>query len=49
MKAGAIEFLTKPFREQDMLDAVQLALDRDRARREGEKAMRIVRTEVREA
>jgi FixJ family two-component response regulator len=32
MKAGAIEFLTKPFRDQDLLDAVQLALDRDRAR-----------------
>ena len=30
MKAGAVEFLTKPFRDQDMLDAVQLALDRDR-------------------
>ena len=29
MKAGAIEFLTKPFREQDLLDAVQAALDRD--------------------
>ncbi len=36
MKAGAVEFLTKPFREQDMLDAVQLALERDRARRERE-------------
>jgi FixJ family two-component response regulator len=33
MKAGALEFLTKPFRDQDMLDAVQIALDRDRARR----------------
>jgi FixJ family two-component response regulator len=33
MKAGAVEFLTKPFRDQDLLDAVQLALDRDRARR----------------
>ena len=37
MKAGAVEFLTKPFRDQDMLDAVQLALGRDRARRESEK------------
>jgi len=33
MKAGAIEFLTKPVREQDLLDAVRAALDRDRARR----------------
>jgi FixJ family two-component response regulator len=33
MKAGAIEFLPKPFRDQDMLDAVQLALERDRNRR----------------
>jgi FixJ family two-component response regulator len=33
MKAGAVEFLTKPFRDQDLLDAVQLALERDRARR----------------
>jgi FixJ family two-component response regulator len=32
MKGGAIEFLTKPFRDQDLLDAVQLALARDRAR-----------------
>jgi len=39
MKAGAVEFLAKPFRDQDMLDAVQLALDRDRARREGERAV----------
>ena len=34
MKAGAVEFLTKPFRDQDMLDAIQVALDRDRTRRE---------------
>jgi len=37
MKAGAVEFLTKPFRDQDLLDAVRVALDRDRARREQEK------------
>ncbi|WP_027135453.1 response regulator transcription factor [Geminicoccus roseus] len=34
MKAGAVDFLTKPFREQDMLDAVSAALQRDRQRRE---------------
>jgi RNA polymerase sigma factor (sigma-70 family) len=39
MKAGAIEFLTKPFRDQDLLDAVRVALDRDRARREQENEM----------
>jgi FixJ family two-component response regulator len=38
MKAGAVEFLPKPFREQDLLDAVQVGLDRDRARRESNKA-----------
>ncbi|MBV8755096.1 MAG: response regulator transcription factor [Hyphomicrobiales bacterium] len=38
MKAGAVEFLSKPFRDQDMLDAVQLALERDRARRRAEGA-----------
>jgi FixJ family two-component response regulator len=39
MKAGAVEFLTKPFRDQDMLDAVQLALERDRTRLESERAI----------
>jgi FixJ family two-component response regulator len=39
MKAGAIEFLTKPFRDQDLLDAVQLALKRDRDRRIRESAI----------
>src|ERR1700736_6121199 len=36
MKGGAIEFLTKPFRDQELLDAIQLGLSRDRARRENE-------------
>jgi FixJ family two-component response regulator len=39
MKGGAIEFLTKPFRDQDLLDAIQLGLSRDRAWRENEKAL----------
>jgi FixJ family two-component response regulator len=34
LKSGAVEFLTKPFRDQDLLDAIQLALQRDRAARE---------------
>ena len=42
MKAGAIEFLTKPFRDQDLLDAVRIALDRDRARREQDKEVTIL-------
>ena len=37
MKAGAVHFLTKPFREQDLLDAVAAAIARDRMRRESEK------------
>jgi RNA polymerase sigma factor (sigma-70 family) len=37
MKAGAVEFLTKPFRDQDLLDSVRIALERDRCRREEEK------------
>ena len=37
MKGGAIEFLTKPVRDQDLLDAIQLGLSRDRARRKEEK------------
>jgi FixJ family two-component response regulator len=43
MKAGAVEFLTKPFRDQDLLDAVQVGLDRDRARRNSDKAVSTVR------
>jgi FixJ family two-component response regulator len=44
MKAGAVDFLTKPFRDQDMLDAVTRALDLDRKRREGEMATSGLRT-----
>jgi FixJ family two-component response regulator len=39
MKGGAIEFLTKPFRDQDLLEAVQAGLARDRARRESDRAL----------
>ncbi|HYZ33872.1 MAG TPA: response regulator transcription factor [Crenalkalicoccus sp.] len=39
MKGGAVEFLTKPFRDQDLLDAVQLALERDREWLGQERAM----------
>jgi FixJ family two-component response regulator len=39
IKGGAIEFLTKPFRDQDLLDAVQLGLERDRAWLETERAL----------
>jgi FixJ family two-component response regulator len=42
MKAGAVEFLTKPFRDQDLLDAVSIALERDRARREQDKEATIL-------
>ena len=39
MKAGAIEFLTKPFRDQDLLEAIEAGISRDRARRESESAL----------
>jgi FixJ family two-component response regulator len=39
MKAGAVEFLPKPFRDQDLLDAVQQAIDRDRVLREQQAEM----------
>jgi FixJ family two-component response regulator len=39
MKAGAVDFLTKPFRDQDMLDAVTIALERDRTRRKAERRL----------
>jgi FixJ family two-component response regulator len=43
MKGGAIEFLTKPFRDQDLLDAIEAGLARDRARRESDKALGALR------
>ena len=45
MKGGAVEFLPKPFREQDLLDAVRIGLERDRARRESESAVSKLRTD----
>jgi len=43
MKGGAIEFLTKPFRDQDLLEAVGVGLARDRARRESDRALSVLR------
>jgi len=43
MKAGAIEFLTKPFRDQDLLDAIQVALERSRTRRQREAEIAVFR------
>ena len=39
LKSGAVEFLTKPFRDQDLLDAIQQALDRDRVRRQQQSGL----------
>jgi FixJ family two-component response regulator len=39
MKSGAVEFLTKPFRDQDLLEAVRAAIERDRARREQDSSI----------
>ena len=44
MKGGAVEFLTKPFRDQDLLDAIEAALARDRTRRESENALNALKT-----
>ena len=44
MKAGAVEFLTKPFRDQDLLDAIQVAIERDRIRRQSQQAISSVRS-----
>jgi len=44
MKSGAVEFLTKPFRDQDLLDAIHQALDRDRMARQQETELAELRT-----
>ena len=44
MKGGAVDFLTKPFRDQDMLDAVTVAIERDRKRREADEIVASVQT-----
>jgi FixJ family two-component response regulator len=46
MKAGAVDFLSKPFRDQELLDSVQVALDKDRVRREREKAVTQLRANL---
>ena len=43
MKAGAVEFLTKPFRDQDLLDAIQTALEKDQARLQQQSEMAVLR------
>jgi FixJ family two-component response regulator len=43
MKAGAVDFLSKPFREQDILDAVAAAIERDRTRRAADKRASLIR------
>ena len=45
MKAGAVEFLTKPCRDQELLDAVRLAIERDRARRKDEKNITVLKSQ----
>jgi FixJ family two-component response regulator len=45
MKAGAVEFLTKPVRDQDLLDAIQLALAKDRAHRDEERTLARLRAD----
>jgi FixJ family two-component response regulator len=47
MKAGAVEFLTKPFRDQDLLDAIQAAVERDRASQEGRAELAELRSRYR--
>jgi FixJ family two-component response regulator len=44
MKAGAVEFLAKPFRDQDILDAVKFGLEKDEAKRKSHKTMAVVRS-----
>jgi FixJ family two-component response regulator len=43
IKAGAIEFLTKPFRDQDLLDAINIGIERDRTRRQAAGMIAVLR------
>ncbi|MBN8902684.1 MAG: response regulator transcription factor, partial [Rhodospirillales bacterium] len=47
MKAGAVDFLAKPFRDQELLDAVSVAIERDRRMRDGDSALREHRDRLR--
>ena len=46
MKGGAVEFLTKPFRDQDLLDAINVGLARDRARRANDEDLKALRVRI---
>ena len=47
MKAGAVEFLTKPVRHQELLDAIQLAIEQSRTRRDEERSLAGIRAALR--
>ena len=46
MKQGAVDFLPKPFRDQELLDAIRVGLQRDRMRRDAEEGLKVVRSRI---